>query len=121
MTGLFTVGSQPIVSPTNVTSIFSLDVFTGLAGFVGGGIIMILGLMTRNAALSTGALLLWIVGIVLKPLQDIVLGLPKLMNILLSGFGPVVSNIFASVFIALSGLMLFVFVVEILAGREIWG
>lgn len=121
LTGLFAVGSEPIVSPSNMNSLFSLDVFTGVAGAVGGGIIMILGLMTRNAALSTGALLLWIVAIILRPLQDIVLGLPKLMSMIFAAFGPTINYIFTSVFVALSGLMLFIFVVEILAGREIWG
>lgn len=116
MLGFFGTPWQAVVDPTNLTTLFDISVFTGVASLVGGGVVAILAMITKNYALSGGVLILWIVGLIIKPLQNITLGLPVLLNAII----PAPISWLSQVFIALSALSLFVFVVEILAGREIW-
>jgi len=113
--GILPVYREPISDPTNILNLFSLDVFTAITGIVGGVTIGILAIMTRSYALSTGVLLLWIVGIMFKPVQDIFAGIPYLLEAVL----PSQVWFFSQVFVAFSALILFMFIVEIIAGREI--
>lgn len=117
---IFTLTRAPVVDPNAIGNLFSLDIFTVITGAVGGAVIGILALMTKSYALSTGVLLLWIVGIILTPIRDVFVGLPVLLNTLLADI-PAVASVISQVIVAFGALMLFIFVVEILAGREIWG
>lgn len=117
---ILTLTRAPVHDPTAIQNLFSLDIFTAITGVVGGAVIGILALMTRSYALSTGVLLLWIVGIILTPVRDIFVGLPVLLNAIFAD-APVVGTVVSQVIVAFGALMLFIFIVEILAGRDIWG
>lgn len=110
-------GQEPIVDPNNFLNMFNLNVFTVLTGVVGGAVIGVLAMLTRSYALSGGVLILWIVGIVFKPIQDIFIGLPLLVKALL----PSSIWFLSEIIVAFCALTLFVFIVEIIAGREILG
>jgi len=115
LTGLFPV-HEAVIDPTNISSLFALDLFSALAGVVGCAVIGIMALITRSYALSGGVLLVWIVGVLFKPIQTIFVGLPYLINMVL----PPPVQFFSQAFVALAAVMLFILIVEILAGREIW-
>lgn len=117
---LLTLTRAPVHDPTAIQGLFSLDIFTAITGVIGGAVIGILALMTRSYALSTGVLLLWIVGVVLTPVREIFIGLPILLNAIFADI-PAVGVVVSQVIVAFGALLLFVFIVEILAGREIWG
>jgi len=106
---------EAIINPTGLESLFSLDTFTLVTGIVGGGVVGILAMITRNYALSTGVLILWLVGVMLKPIRDLLIGLPLLIEAVL----PPSVWFFSQVFVAFSAMILFVFIVEIIAGRPI--
>lgn len=109
--------TQPTVDPTNIASMFNFSVFTAVTGIVGGATIGILALVTRSYALGSGVLVLWIVGIVFKPLQDIFIGLPNLVKALL----PTQIWWISEIVIAFSALAIFAFFVEIITGKDILG
>lgn len=115
MAGLIPAYAEATISPTGVQALFDLNVFTAITGVVGGVTIGILSMLTRNSALGTGVLLLWIVGILFKPIQDLFVGLPLLINTIL----PTEISFISQVVVAFSAISLFVFIVGILAGREI--
>jgi len=106
---------EPITDPSNLANLFSLNTFTAITGIVGGAVIGILAIITRSYMLSTGVLLLWIIGVLFKPIQDIFIGLPYLVEAVLPSSVWFISQ----VFVAFSALILFMFFVEIVAQREI--
>lgn len=107
--------TEPILNPSGIEALFSLDVFTVVTGIVGGGVVTVMALITRSYALSTGVLILWIVGVLLKPIRDIFVGLPLLVQSLL----PPDLWFFSQVVVAFASFVLFMFVVEVIAGRQI--
>lgn len=110
---------EPTLDPNAIAGpggMFSLNTFTLLTGIVGGSMIGIMALVTRSA-LSTGVLVLWIVGIIFKPISDIVVGLPNLVAVIL----PVEVSWLSQIVFAFAAFTLFIFVVEIICGREILG
>lgn len=115
---ILAVTRQPIIDPANMTSIFSLDTFTVLTGIVGGGVIGVLAMITKSYALSTGVLILWIMGIVLTPIRDIFVGLPLLIQTVFAEWS-LVGSIVSQVVVAFSALLFFVFIVEVILGRDI--
>lgn len=117
---LLTTVGQPVISPGNITSLFSLDAFTVLTGLVGGGVIGILAMVTRNYALSTGVLVLWIMGILIKPIRDIFVGLPLLINTVFAQSGAV-ATVVSQIVVAFASFTLFMFIVEVVMGRDILG
>jgi len=106
---------EPITDPSNLANLFSLNTFTAITGIVGGAVIGILAIITRSYMLSTGVLLLWIIGVLFKPIQDIFIGLPYLVEAVLPSSVWFISQ----VFVGFSALILFMFFVEIVAQREI--
>lgn len=120
MLAILPIYREATMDPSNILSLFSLDVFTAITGAVGGVVITILALMTRSYALSTGVLLLWIVGIMFKPIQDVFVGLPYLLEQIFAE-APYVGLVISQVIVAFAAVLLFTFIVEILAGRDIWG
>jgi hypothetical protein len=108
-------GIEAPMDPSNILTMFSLNTFTAITGVVGGAVIGILTLMTRSYALGTGVLMLWIVGVIFKPIQDIFVGLP----FLLQAFLPPSVWFLSQPIVAFGGLVLFFFIVEVIAGREI--
>lgn len=115
---ILTITREPVVDPSNVSSLFALDAFTVLTGIVGGGVVGVLAMLTRSYALSSGVLILWIMGIVLKPIRDIFVGLPLLVESVLSE-SPVIAGVVSQVVVAFAALLFFIFVIEIIAGRDI--
>lgn len=110
--------NEPIVNPSAFESLFSLDVFTVVTGIVGGGVVTVMALITRSYALSSGVLILWLVGVLLKPIQDVFVGLPKLVNSILIQ-APTIGFIVSEIVTAFAAFILFMFVVEVIAGRQI--
>lgn len=107
--------SEPVVNPSGFEALFSLDVFTVVTGIVGGGVVTVMALLTRSYALSTGVLILWLVGVLLKPIRDIFVGLPLLVESML----PPEVWFISEVVVAFAAFVLFMFVVEVIAGRQI--
>lgn len=118
MSGILPITREAIVDAADITGMFSLDIFTVITGIVGGGVIGILAMITRSYALSAGVIVLWVMGVVLKPIRDIFVGLPRLVNTLLSE-SPTIGTIVSQVVVAFGALLLFLFIVEILLGRDI--
>lgn len=116
MAGILPVYGAAQANPTTIADWFDFTVFAAVVGTVGGVVIGILALMTKSYALSTGVLLLWVVGVLFKPIQDIFVGLPYLLNAIL----PSQVWFVTQAFVAFSALILFVFFVEIIAGRPIF-
>lgn len=108
-------GREPIINPTDMGAMFSLNTFTVVTGFVGGAAIGILALVTRNVALGGGVLVLWIVGIIIKPIQDIFIGLPLLIQRIL----PPEIWFVSQIVVAFAGFIFFIFIVEVILGRQI--
>lgn len=111
------MNTQAIVDPTNIQNMFSFSVFSAVTGVVGGATIGILAMVTRSYALGGGVLVLWIVGILFKPIQDIFIGLPNLVRAILPSEIWFVSEIV----VAFSALVLFAFFVELITGKDITG
>lgn len=112
---LSTYSYEAIVSPSGFEALFSLNVFTVVTGIVGGGVITIMTLITKSYALGTGVLILWLVGVILKPVNDLVIGLPRLIE----GILPSEVWFISEVVVAFAALILFIFIVEVIAGRQI--
>ncbi len=108
---------QPIVDPTNIANMFSFNVFSAVTGIVGGITIGILAMVTRSYLLSGGVLVLWVVGVIFKPIQDIFVGLPNLIMALL----PPEIWFVSEIFVAFSAIVIFAFFAELLTGKDITG
>lgn len=115
MAALLPAYREPIMDPSSMATLFSLDVFAAVTGIVGGAVIGILALMTKSYALSGGVLILWIIGVLFRPIQDIFVGLPYLLEAVL----PPGIAWFSQVVVGFSAVILFLFIVGIIAGRDI--
>lgn len=111
--GLFSVSSEPVISAGGITNLFSLTVFSITIGIAG-----IASLLTRQYIFGAGALLIWVVGILYNPIMDIFVGLPVLINQTLS-YSPLVATVVGGAVTAFAGVILFMFLLEILSGRQI--
>lgn len=109
-------GVASTINPAEISSWFNLSIFAGIVGAVGGVVIGILALITKSYALSTGVLLLWVIGVLFKPISDIFVGLPYLIN----AFLPPDVWFVTQALVGLAAFCLFVFFVGIIAGRDIW-
>lgn len=108
-------GTQGTIDPTSIADLFSINQFTIIAGGVGGAVTGILAMVTRSYALSGAVLLCWIVGVLFRPISDIFTGLPRLVtNILPPEIGWI-----AQIITAFTAFAFFIFIVEILGGRDI--
>lgn len=106
---------EAIIGPAGFQGLFSLDTFSIVTGIVGGSVIGVLAMITRSYALSTGVLILWLVGVLLRPIRDIFIGLPRLVEAVL----PPAVWFVSEIIVAFAALILFVFIVEVIAGRPI--
>jgi len=111
--GLFSVYQEPIISSTAITSVFNLTVFSISAGLAG-----IAGILTRQFIFGAGALLLWLVGVFYAPIQDIFIGVPRLINILLAD-SPLVATVVGGAVTAITSIILFMFLFELLSQRQV--
>jgi len=111
--GVSLASKQLYISPFDITNQFSLAVFGALA--IGGGIIGVIGLITRQYVYASVALVIWVMGLLLPVAQWFLLGLPIMMSVLLppevSYLTYVVSAFFAVIF--------FMFMVEIASQRYV--
>lgn len=113
MAGVFPITRDLWLNPTDITNQFSLTMFAVLG--VGGTIIGILGAIFRQYTYAAGAILIWVIGIILPIAQWLLGGLPIMMAALLpeavAWFGYVVAAFFAAAF--------FMFILEIAGGRQL--
>lgn len=117
--GLLPTALEATIDPSSVEGLFNLTTFAGITGVVGGATIGIASLVTRSYALGTGVLLIWIVGILFKPISDVFTGLPRLTSAVLAPAGTLVSQAVGQVTTAFAAIILFIFIVEVIAGRQI--
>lgn len=108
------VGSQTLyINPLDVSNQFSLVIFTAIAG--AGTIGGLIALYTRQYLFVAGALLIWIIGLLVPIGQWILIGTPIILATLLpteiSYLSAVVSAFFAFIF--------FMFLIEIAGQRPI--
>lgn len=108
---------QPTVDPTNIANMFNFNMFSAVTGVVGGVTIGILAMVTRNTAIGGGVLVLWVIGVLFKPIQDIFIGLPNLVTALL----PSELWFVAEIVVGFSALILFAFFVELITGHGVTG
>lgn len=111
--GTSTVSKELYISPLDITNKFSLSVFGALA--IGGGIIGVIALITRQYVFASVALLIWVIGLLLPITQWFLLGTPIILNVLLP---PEVSYL-SYVVTAFFAFAFFMFMLEIAAQRQI--
>jgi len=101
------------ISPFDIQNQFSLTIFGALG--VGGSILGLAALLTRQYVYAGGALLIWIIGIFLPIGQWILFGTPLILSVLLPPEIAYVSHV-VTAFIA---LILFMFLAEVVSQRYI--
>ena len=111
--GLFSVAIEPIVSATGITNVFNLTMFSITVGLAG-----LAGILTRQFIFGAGALLIWLVGVFYAPVSDIFIGVPRLINIILAD-SPVVAGLIGTAITALTSIILFMFLFELLSQRQV--
>ena len=108
------VQSQTLyISPFDVQNQFSLGLFGALG--VGGAILGLASLLTRQYVYAAGALLIWIIGIFLPIGQWLLLGTPIILAALLPAEVAYISHVVTAFF----ALVLFMFLAEIVGQRQI--
>lgn len=115
MAGILPTWKEPQADPTSLLAMFNLDAFTVITGLVGGTVIGILSMVTRSYALGVAVLVVWVVGVILTPIQDIFTGLPYLISMFL----PAELAFLSQIVTIFTGITLFFFIVEIIANRNI--
>ena len=77
---------EPNYSLTSIGSIFNLDVFSlqftgaNLIALAGGAALMLVSLLTRQNTYALYALIIWAVGVLIKPVQDFIWAIPNAIN-----------------------------------------
>ena len=108
------VQSQTLyISPFDVQNQFSLGLFGALG--VGGAILGLASLLTRQYVYAAGALLIWVIGIFLPIGQWILVGTPIILGALLPSEVAYISHVVTAFF----ALVLFMFLAEIVGQRQI--
>ena len=111
--GAMASSQELYISPFDLSNQFSLTVFGALG--VGGAILGLASLLTRQYVYAAGALLIWIVGVFLPIGQWFLLGAPLMLGAILP---PEVSYL-THVVTAFFALVLFMFLAEIVGQRQI--
>jgi len=109
------VSGQPYVSPSGLASIFSLDTFSIVATFLGGGLIGLAAVLTRQYTYAAGAILIWVLGIMFKITKGIFIGFPEFLGNLL----PSELSYLKYIVVAFSAFIFFIFMIEIATQRQI--
>lgn len=107
-------GPSLYLTPDMLLSEFSLTAFASIG--VGGAIAGLLALITRQYVYAVGAILIWIIGLVLPILQWVVAGLPFMLAAMLNPYG---LGWFAAVIEGFFAIIIFIFCIEILSGKQI--
>jgi len=102
-----------IYNPETQTGQFSLVLFGALG--VGGAILGLASLLTRQYVYAAGALLIWVIGIFLPIGQWLLLGTPIILAALLPAEVAYISHVVTAFF----ALVLFMFLAEIVGQRQI--
>jgi len=108
-----TTSQELYISPFDVTNKFSLTLFGALG--VGGAILGLASLLTRQYVYAAGALLIWVIGIFLPIGQWLLVGTPLILAALLP---PEISYI-SHVVTAFFAFALFMFLGEIVSQRQL--
>ena len=111
--GAMTSSQELYISPFDVQNQFSLGLFGALG--VGGAILGLASLLTRQYVYAAGALLIWVIGIFLPIGQWILLGTPIILAALLPTEVAYISHVVTAFF----ALVLFMFLAEIVGQRQI--
>lgn len=111
--GIFSVGFEPLIGTSGINSIFDLTIFSITAGLAG-----ITALLTQQYIFGVGAILIWLVGIFYAPVSDIFIGVPRLISLVLADV-PVVATLIGSAITAIVGIILFMFLFELMTQRQV--
>jgi len=111
--GALAVSQELYVSPFDVSNQFSLAVF-GITA-IGGGILGLIGLLTRQYTFASGAILIWVIGLMLPVTQWFLAGVPMILGVLL----PTEISYLTYVVSAFFAFILFMFMAEIATQRQI--
>lgn len=116
--GVITLSREAIIDPTGLGALFDISAFTILTTLVGGATTAIIGILTRNVALSSGVLILWVFGIIFRPIQDVFVGLPRLVSAIFAE-APALGTVISQVVVAFSAFIFFMFLAEVVMGRDL--
>lgn len=111
--GSLTESQELYINPFDIQNQFSLTLFGALG--VGGAILGLASLLTRQYVYAAGALLIWVIGIFLPIGQWFLVGTPIILSVLLP---PEISYI-THVITAFFAFTLFMFFAEIVSQRQI--
>ena len=106
------------ITPSDISSYFNINVFSALTIAIGGGVIGLIGILTKQNIYAIGIILIWVMGVMFKPISWILQGLPIVLDNLLN-VGGVDLSIFKYGIIALYDLIFFIFLAEIISQRQI--
>jgi len=111
--GAFMVSKELYISPLDVTNQFGLTAFWAL--LAGAGAIGVIGIIFRQNIFALGALLVWVVGVLLPVSQWFLIGTPVMLGVLL----PTEVGYLSSVVSAFFAIIFFMFLIEIIGQRQI--
>jgi hypothetical protein len=111
--GVVPVSRELYVNPTDVSNTFSLTIFAALGA--GGAVLGLIGLITRQFYMAAGALVIWVIGIMLPIVQWVFVGLP----IMLTALVPSELSWLTGMIGAFFAISLFMFMAELAAGRPV--
>lgn len=82
--GAFVVSQELYASPERAESVFNLVTLqNAVVGVVGGvGVAVLVSLITRQYVYATGALILWVIGVLFEPIMWFFVGVPVMLNAL---------------------------------------
>jgi len=127
--GAFIESQLLYINPFDVSNQFSLTVFGGL--LIGGGIIGVIALITRQYVYASVALVVWVIGLILPVAQWFLLGTPIVLNALIpvgTDGKPVLLPVeindvwvsgFTLIIVAFFAFIFFMFMIEIASQRQI--
>ena len=111
--GMIVTSQLLYISPFDVSNQFNLILFAGVG--IGGAISGIIGLLTRQYVYAAGALLIWVIGIMLPILQWFLIGAPIILAALLPSELGFISYVVEAFFY----FILFMFMVEVATQRQV--
>jgi len=109
------VGQELYYSPTDLSTIFSIDAFTIEALAIGGGLAGIIAWLTKQYVFASLALVIWVISIMFNIGKGLLLGVPIMLATLL----PEELIYLSQAVTALFAFILFMFFIEIASQRQI--
>lgn len=118
LAGVFTSSIPAAFSTTDILNMFAISVFDISLAVGGGALLGIVTAMFKTYTFAAGAVALWVVMILFKPVQLLITGFPILLNNFIYSVAPSLSWIgtIITVFVTMSVFVLFL---EVMSGKQI--